>query len=277
MPAKCRRQARQARDQDLLLAGQPVEAPRLAAGLHLVATPIGNLRDITLRALETLAAADLIACEDTRVTRKLLDHYGIATPLTPYHEHNAAAARPKLLARLAAGESRGAGFRCRNAAGLRSRLQAGARGARGRPCGDGAARRVGDAGGAGRRRDCRPTGSSSRASCRRRKAQRATASPSWRAFRRRLILFESGPRLPAALADLAAGLGPREAAVCRELTKLHEEVRRGDLAALARAYAEGAETARRDRHRDRAARREASAERPTRSTRCCAARSRASR
>ena len=88
-----------------VLAGQPVEAPRLPAGLHLVATPIGNLRDITLRALETLAAADVIACEDTRVTRKLLDHYGIATPLTPYHEHNAAAARPKLLARLAAGEA----------------------------------------------------------------------------------------------------------------------------------------------------------------------------
>src|SRR6476659_8828520 len=88
-----------------VLAGQPVEAPRLPAGLHLVATPIGNLRDITLRALETLAAADVIACEDTRVTRKLLDHYGIATPLTPYHEHNAATARPKLLARLAAGEA----------------------------------------------------------------------------------------------------------------------------------------------------------------------------
>src|SRR5256885_10514598 len=86
-----------------ILAGQPVEPPRLAAGLHLVATPIGNLRDVTLRALEVLAAADLIACEDTRVTRKLLDHYGITTPMTPYHEHNAAAARPKLMARLAAG------------------------------------------------------------------------------------------------------------------------------------------------------------------------------
>ena len=82
------------------LAGRPVEPPPRAGGLHLVATPIGNLRDISLRALETLAAADLIACEDTRVTRRLLDHYGIATPLTPYHEHNAAAARPKLLARL---------------------------------------------------------------------------------------------------------------------------------------------------------------------------------
>src|SRR5437016_13613785 len=86
-----------------LLNGRSTAAPPLPAGLYLVATPIGNLRDITVRALEVLAAADLIACEDTRVTRKLLDHYGIATPLTAYHEHNAAQARPKLLARLAAG------------------------------------------------------------------------------------------------------------------------------------------------------------------------------
>src|ERR1700676_505666 len=85
------------------IAGHVLEAPRLASGLHVVATPIGNLRDISLRALETLAAADMVACEDTRVTRKLIDHYGIATPLTPYHEHNAAQARPKILARLAAG------------------------------------------------------------------------------------------------------------------------------------------------------------------------------
>src|SRR5262249_45338060 len=82
-----------------VLQGRPMTAPALTAGLHLVATPIGNLRDITLRALEVLAAADLIACEDTRVTRKLLDHYGIATPLTSYHEHNAAEARPRLLAK----------------------------------------------------------------------------------------------------------------------------------------------------------------------------------
>src|SRR5262245_12149195 len=86
-----------------LLDGKPMAVPALAAGLHIVATPIGNLRDITLRALEVLAAADLIACEDTRVTRKLLEHYGIATALTPYHEHNAAQARPQLLARLAEG------------------------------------------------------------------------------------------------------------------------------------------------------------------------------
>src|ERR1700694_1390807 len=87
------------------LNGQSVIAPPLAPGLHLVATPIGNLRDITLRALEVLAGADVIACEDTRVSRKLLDHYGITTPFTPYHEHNAATARPKILARIAAGEA----------------------------------------------------------------------------------------------------------------------------------------------------------------------------
>src|SRR5690349_13801870 len=80
-----------------------VTARALASGLHVVASPIGNLGDISLRALETLAAADLIACEDTRVTARLLDRYGIRTPLTPYHDHNAAAARPKILARLREG------------------------------------------------------------------------------------------------------------------------------------------------------------------------------
>src|SRR5215468_11299745 len=87
---------------DYVLNGHSAHAPALSGGLHLVATPIGNLRDITLRAVEVLAAADLIACEDTRVTRKLLEHYGITTPLTPYHDHNAAEARPKLIARLEA-------------------------------------------------------------------------------------------------------------------------------------------------------------------------------
>src|SRR6266702_4739991 len=96
---------RDSRPKTYILAGQPVEPPRPDSGLYVVATPIGNLRDITIRALETLAAADVIACEDSRVTRRQLDHYGISTPLTPYHEHNAAAARPKLLARLAAGEA----------------------------------------------------------------------------------------------------------------------------------------------------------------------------
>ena len=76
------------------LAGVEIEAPKLASGLYLVATPIGNLRDVTLRALEILAAANLIACEDTRVSRKLLDRYGIKRPLMPYHDRNAEQARP---------------------------------------------------------------------------------------------------------------------------------------------------------------------------------------
>src|SRR5436305_1644058 len=88
-----------------LVAGHRVGAAKAAPGLHLVATPIGNLGDITLRAVETLAGVDAIACEDTRITRRLTERYGIAAPLTPYHEHNAAVARPKLLQRLAQGAS----------------------------------------------------------------------------------------------------------------------------------------------------------------------------
>src|ERR1700744_2981501 len=79
--------------------GHDVEARGLAPGLYLVATPIGNLGDVTLRALETLAAADLIACEDTRVTHKLLERYGISAPMLAYHDHNAISARPKVLSR----------------------------------------------------------------------------------------------------------------------------------------------------------------------------------
>src|SRR5579862_6812281 len=81
----------------------PIDVERLAPGLHIVATPIGNLADITIRALAALAGADLIACEDTRITRKLVDRYGIETPLTPYHDHNAEKARPVLLRRLTEG------------------------------------------------------------------------------------------------------------------------------------------------------------------------------
>src|SRR6204780_5080284 len=86
-----------------VLGTHPIDVASAAPGLHIVATPIGNLGDITVRALATLAGADLIACEDTRVTRKLLDRYAIATPLIPYHDHNAAQARPVLLRRLADG------------------------------------------------------------------------------------------------------------------------------------------------------------------------------
>jgi 16S rRNA (cytidine1402-2'-O)-methyltransferase len=223
-----------------LLKGQAIEAPALAPGLHVVATPIGNLRDITLRALETLAAADLIACEDTRVTRKLIDHYGITTTLTPYHEHNAAQARPKILARLAAG----AAVALVSDAGTPLISDPGFKLAR-------------EAGAAGHPVTALPGASAVLAALTisglptdrfmfegflpAREGQRRKRIDEIKGIPATLVLFETGPRIAAALADLAAALGPREAAVCRELTKLYEEVRRGDLASLAQEYAAGPE------------------------------------
>ena len=85
--------------------GLASEAEPLPPGLHIVATPIGNLRDVTIRALATLAAADAVLAEDTRVTRTLLAHYGITTPLLAYHEHSNDAVRERMVARLKAGEA----------------------------------------------------------------------------------------------------------------------------------------------------------------------------
>ena len=129
------------------MVGQAEIAARpLKPALYLVATPIGNLGDITLRALETLAAADMVACEDTRVTRVLLDRYGIRQRPTAYHEHNADEAGPRLIEALASGKKRGAGVRCRHAAGLRSRLPPCRTGARGRHSRRADPRGVGSAG-----------------------------------------------------------------------------------------------------------------------------------
>ena len=166
------------------IGGHSFNADQVAPGLHIVATPIGNLGDITLRALATLAGADLMACEDTRVTRKLLDRYDIATPLTPYHDHNAATARPKLLQRLAAGEAialvsdAGAPVICRFL------IQIGPRRPGSRVCGNGASGSLGAARGVGQRRFARPISSSSAASCSRNKRRAARASLNWPASRR---------------------------------------------------------------------------------------------
>jgi 16S rRNA (cytidine1402-2'-O)-methyltransferase len=223
-----------------LLKGQAIEAPVLAPGLHVVATPIGNLRDITLRALETLAAADLIACEDTRVTRKLIDHYGIATPLTPYHEHNAAQARPKILARLAEGAAvalvSDAGTPLISDPGFKLAREAGAAGHAVTALPGASAVLVALAvSGLPTDRFLFEGFLPAREGQRRKRIDEIKLIPAT------LVLFETGPRIAAALADLATALGPREAAVCRELTKLYEEVRRGDLASLARDYAAGEE------------------------------------
>jgi 16S rRNA (cytidine1402-2'-O)-methyltransferase len=221
-----------------VLDGRAMNVKRLPPGLHIVATPIGNLGDITLRALDALAGADVIACEDTRVTRKLLDRYGIETALTPYHDHNATKARPALLRRLAAGE----------AVALVSDA--------GTPLiSDPGFKLVRAAHEAGHPVTALPGASSLLA------ALTVSGLPTDQFFfagflpaketARRvriaelgrvpatLVLFEAGSRLAATLDDLAAGLGSREAVVCRELTKLHEEVRRGDLAALAQGAAAG--------------------------------------
>lgn len=224
-----------------LLAGRELDALPLAAGLHIVATPIGNLRDITLRALETLAAADLIACEDTRVTARLLQHYGIRAPLTPYHDHNAASARPRLLAALARGEA----VALVSDAGTPLISDPGFKLAR-------AAREAGHA------VTTEPGASSvlaalavaglptdrfwfegflpAKQGARSNRLQELARLPA------SLVIFETGPRIAASLADMASTLGPREAAVCRELTKLHEEIRCGDLSTLAAHYAADAET-----------------------------------
>jgi 16S rRNA (cytidine1402-2'-O)-methyltransferase len=223
-----------------LLKGQAIEAPALAPGLHVVATPIGNLRDITLRALETLAAADLIACEDTRVTRKLIEHYGITTPLTSYHEHNAGEARPKLLARLAQGAAvalvSDAGTPLISDPGFKLAREAGAAGhAVSALPGPSAVLAALTISGLPTDRFMFEGFLPAREGQRRKRIEEIKLIPAT------LVLFETGPRIAAALADLSAGLGPREAAVCRELTKFYEEVRRGDLASLAHEYAAGAE------------------------------------
>jgi 16S rRNA (cytidine1402-2'-O)-methyltransferase len=219
-----------------LLGGQPIEAAQLKGGLYIVATPIGNLGDVTLRALQTLAGADLIACEDTRVSRKLLDRYGIGTPLTPYHDHNAAKARPMLLRRLADG----------GAIALISDA--------GTPLiSDPGYKLVRAAQDAGHVVTALPGASAlltalSVAGLPTDQFFFAGFLPPKQAARRgriaelsripaTLVLFETGPRLAATLGDLAAGLGNREAAMCRELTKLHEEILRADLEALGRACA----------------------------------------
>jgi 16S rRNA (cytidine1402-2'-O)-methyltransferase len=206
-------------------------APAPAPGLYLVATPIGNLGDISLRALDLLAGVDVIACEDTRVTCRLTERYGIATRLTPYHEHNAAEARPKLLARLAAGEAvalvSDAGTPLISDPGYRLVREAVAAGH--------AVTALSLAG--------LPTDRfffegflPAKQAARQKRIAALQSIPAT------LVLFESGQRLAATLADLAAGLGLRQAAVCRELTKLHEEVRRGELPVLARDYALGVES-----------------------------------
>jgi 16S rRNA (cytidine1402-2'-O)-methyltransferase len=208
-------------------------ASKAAPGLYLVATPIGNLGDITLRALETLAGVDIIACEDTRISRRLTERYGITAQLKPYHEHNAEAARPKILEALA----QGAAIALVSDAGTPL-------------ISDPGFKLVREVTAAGYPVFALPGPSSVLT------ALAVAAQPTDRFFfegflpakstarRNRLselaridatlVMFESGNRVQETLSDLAQAMGDREAAICRELTKLHEEITRAPLRELAR-------------------------------------------
>lgn len=211
---------------------------RIDPGLHIVATPIGNLGDVTLRALATLAAADAILAEDTRVSRKLLEHYAIKTPLIPYHEHNAAAARPRILSRLVAGEALAlisdAGTPLISDPGYKLVAEAIAAGIAVRSLpGPSAALAALTTAGLPSDRFYFEGFLPPKSAARRERANALARIPAT------LLFYEAPSRLAATLADLAEELGPRPAAVARELTKVFEETRRGDLAELAAHYSAG--------------------------------------
>lgn len=213
-------------------------APRLDPGLYLVATPIGHLGDITIRALETLAGARRIYCEDSRVTRVLLDRYGIRTPLSTYHEHNGEMVRPKILAGLAAGDAialvSDAGTPLISDPGYKLVGAAAEAGYKVIPI-PGASALLAGLVGSGLATDQFLFAGflPSKAEARR---QRIAALAGLTAT---VIVYESPHRLDESLAALAEGMGAaRSAVVCRELTKTFEEFRRGTLGDLAAHYAE---------------------------------------
>ncbi len=212
-------------------------APRPTPGLHVVATPIGRLADVTLRALETLAAADLVACEDTRVTRVLLDRYAIRAPLVSYNDHNAAERRPRLLAALEEGKVvalvSDAGTPLVSDPGYKLVAEAIAAGHRVIPV-PGASALLSALVTSGLPSDAflfagfLPTKSEAR----RHRLEELARVPAT------LVFYESPHRLADCLADARAVLGPaRAAAMARELTKTFEETVRGTLDTLAAEFA----------------------------------------
>ncbi|RWP88133.1 MAG: 16S rRNA (cytidine(1402)-2'-O)-methyltransferase [Mesorhizobium sp.] len=214
-----------------------IVARPLEPALYLVATPIGNLADITLRALETLAAADIVACEDTRVSRVLLDRYGIRRRTTAYHEHNAGEAGPKLISALQAGQSvaliSDAGTPLVSDPGYRLVGEALDHGIRVVPI-PGPSAPLAALTASGLPSDAflfagfLPVKS----------GQRLTRLEALKAVPATLIFFESPRRLADSLAGMVEALGgERKAAIGRELTKTFEEMRTGTLQALADHYA----------------------------------------
>lgn len=217
----------------------PTTARALTPGLHLLSTPIGAARDITLRGLDALMAADMLAAEDTRTLRRLMEIHGVALgarPLVPYHDHNAEQARPRILSAIAEGQS----VVYASDAGTPLIADPGWK----------LARAVREAGGAvtalpgpcaaidGLVLSGAPTDAFSFIGFPPVKsAARRTHFERWRGAPGSLVFYESPRRLAECLADAASVLGPRMAAVTRELTKMFEEVRRDTLDALAAHYA----------------------------------------
>ena len=213
-------------------APPPLDDRPLAPGLYVVATPIGNLRDITLRALDVLAQADLVLAEDTRVTAKLLRAFGLSARLERYDEHGAERTRPKALAALAEGARvalvSDAGTPLISDPGYRLVREAWAQGSTVYPI-PGASSVMAALSAAGLATDrflfagFPPPKSGAR----------RTFFEGLAETRATLVFFEGGSRLAASLGDMAAVFGPREAVVARELTKLHETILRGPLPELA--------------------------------------------
>jgi 16S rRNA (cytidine1402-2'-O)-methyltransferase len=208
----------------------------LAAGLYLVATPIGHARDVSLRALDVLKAADLVAAEDTRVTAKLFAIHGITRPLIPYNDHNGATVRPGLLEKLKAGARialvSDAGTPLVSDPGFKLVREALAQGIVIHAIPGASAVLAGlTLSGLPSDRFLFAGFLPARA------GERERALTELRAVPATLIFFESGPRLGESLAAMADVLGAREAVMAREMTKFHEEVRRGPLKDLASHYA----------------------------------------
>jgi len=215
------------------------EADALVPGLYIVATPIGNLGDITIRALATLAAADIVLCEDTRTTAKLLNRYGIRTRLEAYHEHNAAKVRPRILSRLkdhtAMALVSDAGMPLVSDPGYRLVVEAAAEGIA---------------------VTCCPGPSSVLSALAlsglptdrfgffgfvpQKQGERHSVFLELAHLRSTLVFFESPHRIVATLRDIAAILPGRAVTVARELTKLHEEILRGPASEVAETLTERA-------------------------------------
>ena len=213
------------------------EADPLAPGLHVVATPIGNMGDVTLRALSTLAAADLVLCEDTRLSARLMERYAIRTRLSPYHEHNARKVRPAILERLRQGAAialiSDAGMPLVSDPGYRLVKEAAEMGIPVTACpGPSAVLTALALSGL-------PTDRFLFAGfIPQKQGERRRLFAEFVRLRATLVFFESPHRVVETLADLDAAMPGRAIALCRELTKLHEDVLRGSPATVAAILAE---------------------------------------